>query len=142
MNKEDVKMVSPCGVDCADCIAHLALENTPERRRLLSLGFNEEGLPCPGCRPLKGKCPVIGGSCATYECFEKKGIDFCYECAEFPCDYLTPAADKAERALQNLKVFNLSCIRNQGLEKWKAKAKSAKNKYFSGKLVYGKGPVE
>jgi hypothetical protein len=56
--------------------------------------------------------------------------------------YLTPAADKAERALQNLKVFNLSCIRNQGLEKWKAKAKSAKNKYFSGKLVYGKGPVE
>lgn len=142
MNKDDIKMVSPCGVDCADCIAHLALENTPERNRLIVLGFKAKDLPCPGCRPLQGKCPVIGGSCETYACFEKKGIMFCYECGEFPCVRLNPAADKADRALQNLKVFNLCCIEKQGLEKWLSGAKEAKKKYFSGKLAYGKGPVE
>jgi hypothetical protein len=141
MDNEKVVMVSPCGVDCEDCIAHLAKENTPERTRLLGAGFKAETLPCPGCRPLQGKCPVIGGSCETYACFEKKGITFCYECSQFPCDKLTPSADKAERALQNLKVFNLCCIQKQGLDAWKAKAKIAKQKYFTGTLIYGKGPI-
>lgn len=142
MDKDKITMVSPCGVNCGDCPAHLAGENAAMKERMLSLGFKEETLPCPGCRNLKGKCPVIGGECDTYTCFDKKGITFCYECDGFPCDRFIPAVDKVDRAVQNLKVFNLCFIQRQGLEKWLDKASEIKKKYYKGKLVYGKGPVE
>jgi hypothetical protein len=38
---------------------------------------------CGGCR--KEKC-VIFKTCKVKECSEKKGVDFCFECREFPCN--------------------------------------------------------
>ena len=134
------RLVSPCGVDCGDCPAYKSKDDPAIMRHLLSLGFKKETLPCPGCRPLKGKCPVIGGNCDTYACFEKKKIAFCYECVEFPCGRFLPAVDKAAAAVQNLKVFNLCCIQKHGLKQWLKSAADNKKRYYQGKLIYGKGP--
>jgi len=44
--------------------------------------------------------------------------DVCFECGDFPCDYLHPYADMAQIKPHNLKVFNLCLIKRMGLEKW------------------------
>jgi hypothetical protein len=140
MDMNDIKMISPCGVDCADCAAHRAGNDPAAMDIMLSLGFKKETLPCPGCRELKGNCPVIGGHCETYACFEKKGQNFCYECAQFPCVLLAPTADKAATAIHNIKLFNLSYIQKHGVKAWNAIKSDIKKRYFQGKLIYGKGP--
>lgn len=40
--------------------------------------------PCPGCRNNPHGAGCIDG-CVVPPCVKEKGIDFCAECAEFPC---------------------------------------------------------
>lgn len=140
VDMNEIKMVSPCGVDCDDCAGHRCGNDPAIMDRMISLGFKKETLPCPGCRELKGDCPVIGGHCPTYACLEKKGLSFCYECDEFPCAALAPTADKASSAIHNIKLFNLNYIQRHGLNAWQAIKSDIKKRYFQGKLIYGKGP--
>jgi cytochrome c-type biogenesis protein CcmH/NrfG len=43
-------------------------------------------------------------------------MDYCFECDEFPCLRLHPAADKASFLTHNLKIYNLCQLMNQGPE--------------------------
>jgi hypothetical protein len=108
-------MTAPCGLPCFECPAH------------------EQGL-CKGCRNEKGKCGVNPMLCRVYPCAEEKGVTFCYECSDFPCDFLHPYADQAATKGHNLKVFNLCLIKKLGLEEWAMnKVKSVGEVYFSEK---------
>ncbi len=54
--------------------------NYPEFKEML----NYLTLPqCGGCR--NEKCKLFKG-CKVRECSEKKNVDFCFECSEFPCN--------------------------------------------------------
>jgi Protein of unknown function (DUF3795) len=129
-------MTAPCGLPCFDCAVHLADKDPELRARLAKhLGLPPEQVGCPGCREVKGKCPILPMSCSVFPCAEKKGVKFCYECADFPCDALHPYADQALRRPHNLKVFNLCLIKKMGLEAWaQNKAKSVSEVYFKGKF--------
>jgi hypothetical protein len=84
-----------------------------------ALGLPYEEAKCGGCRNASGT----------------KGIDFCYQCQDFPCDHLHPYADQASVRQHNTKLFNLCLIKKMGLEEWaRVKAKSVKETYFNGKL--------
>lgn len=37
---------------------------------------------CDGCR--NGTCKYPG--CGVVQCYISKGVDFCFQCKEFPCD--------------------------------------------------------
>jgi hypothetical protein len=114
---------------------YLANENQ-EIRTLVSkkTGIPMEQAVCKGCRDASGKCPLEHMHCNVYPCAEKKGVEFCCDCKDFPCDHLHPYADQATIAPHNTKVFNLCLIKKMGLESWaKDKAKSVKDVYFSGK---------
>jgi hypothetical protein len=68
-------MVAPCGVPCFACYARF-----PKRKE-----------PCPGCRATDDK--IIRNSCKLCEirsCSTKRGVMFCAECKDFPCDKLKP----------------------------------------------------
>ncbi|HBV98649.1 MAG: hypothetical protein JL50_17535 [Peptococcaceae bacterium BICA1-7] len=136
----DIAMVGPCGIYCGDCECHKAKDNPNLLEYLVTKGIKREKLPCPGCRSLKGNCPALGSTCETYTCASDRGIDFCFQCPEFPCARLNPAADRASVLPHNIKVFNLCCIQQQGLDKWLEKAPEIKQKYFRGKMIIGKGP--
>ncbi|WP_374700397.1 DUF3795 domain-containing protein [Sporomusa ovata] len=70
-----------------------------------------------------------------YQCIKRKGISFCYDCTDFPCDYLHPYADQADQRTHNTKVFNSCLIKKMGLEKWaEEKAHKVKETYFKGKI--------
>ena len=63
-----VAMVAPCGINCAACRAHL-----------------RKNKPCPGCR---GQDTFKSQHCVTCKmkiCALGQGLDFCVDCASFPC---------------------------------------------------------
>lgn len=138
---EENLLAAPCGIYCGECPAYKTKNNAALLEAMVAKGLMREKLPCPGCRAGKGDCPALGGlECETYVCVESKGIEFCYECAEFPCARLNPAADRANVLPHNLKIFNLCCIKEQGIAKWQEKAPEIWKKYFQGKMFIGKGP--
>jgi len=93
---------------------------------------------CQGCRNHNGQIPlqkyVFGEAhqCAAYECSREKGMTFCGDCDQFPCDNLHPYADKASDVPHSMKVFNLCLINKMGLEKWaESKASEVRQVYFN-----------
>ena len=104
--------LAPCGLDCGKCYAFVDSDIKKLSNRLkLSLGdfdiyaerftelingaifkkypdFKEllayfASADCNGCR--NEKCKIFK-DCKVRDCFEKKGVDFCFQCSNFPCD--------------------------------------------------------
>jgi hypothetical protein len=137
---DEITLVAPCGMHCGDCRAYRAKDDLSIMQDMIAKGVRKEILPCSGCRPLKGNCPFIVGTCETYACIDKRGFELCFECPEFPCAKLNPAADRANVLPHNMKVFNLCFIKQQGLAKWLVKLPEITQRYYRGRMVIGKGP--
>jgi hypothetical protein len=105
------------------------------------LNLSLEKARCAGCRNARSTISFQGDTkpCAVFRCTNEKGITYCYECANFPCDHLHPYADQASVRPHNTKVFNLCLIKKMGIDQWaKGKALNVKQNYLSGKLrVHG-----
>lgn len=135
------QLVAPCGLDCGICELYMCKDNSQLKEFLIQKGVPEASLPCPGCRTIEGRCPVIQKKCATYTCAENKGINLCSECNEFPCMKIAPAADKASALPHNLKVYNLSVIKERGLQALIDCSNTTKQTYFKGNMKVGEGPI-
>ena len=134
-------MAAPCGVDCGQCPLHAAATDEPLKQRLAGmLNLPPERIPCAGCRALDGHCPVIPGPCATWLCVQQKGVDFCSDCADFPCTKLAPCADRAAVRPHNIKVFSLALRKTQGPAEWARRIRDVYALYFKGELGIGHGP--
>jgi hypothetical protein len=131
-------MTAPCGLDCFNCPVYLAGGNEKLREAVAKhMNLPYEQAVCRGCRGEKGAPAAEGftGKCDVYKCTEKKGISFCCDCSDFPCDHLHPYADQAAVLPHNTKVFNLCLIKKMGLEAWaQTRAKSVRDTYFKGKF--------
>ena len=132
------QMTAPCGLDCFNCPMYLANESEELRTAISkNMGIPYEKAFCIGCRNENGTIPFLNMTepCNVYKCIEKKGIDFCCDCSDFPCDHLHPYADMASQVPHNTKVFNLCLIKRMGLEAFaETKAKNVKDTYFKGKF--------
>ena len=140
ISKERLELVAPCGIDCGICELYISRDNKELYDYLVSTGIPKENLPCDGCRPKDGNCPVIMGECKTYSCVKENSVDFCSDCNDFPCNKLAPSADRANILPHNTKVFNLSVIKKNGLENFIEKSLEIKEKYYRGKMEIGNGP--
>ena len=141
MEKKDrSKLVAPCGLDCGVCELNMCKDNITLLNQLIKIGIPKENLPCQGCRAIQGNCPVLEEKCDTYKCISEKKIDFCYECNEFPCVSIQPAADRADTLPHNMKIYNLCIIKNLGLDSFINNSPEIKKRYFAGKMIIGKGP--
>jgi len=140
MNEREI-LIAPCGLDCGICELYTCRNDRQLLENLVSTGIPESSLPCKGCKPLAGKCPLLGDVCATYSCSSNKGHSFCSECSDFPCMKLAPSSDRANILPHNTKVFNLCTIKRDGIDAFIAKARHIKDSYYAGKIVIGEGPV-
>lgn len=64
----NITILAPCGMNCSVCYAHLRKKRT-----------------CQGCRGSEVRQPVYCRRCKIRNCARSSGIDFCFECASFPC---------------------------------------------------------
>ncbi len=128
-------MTAPCGLPCFECMFFLANSDEEKRQKIAQeYSVPIEQASCKGCRDEKGKCGINPMPCRVYPCAGEKGVRFCYECSDFPCDFLHPYADQAAAKAHNLKIFNLCLIKKLGLEEWaKNKVKNVGEVYFSEK---------
>ena len=135
------RLTAPCGKDCFNCPMYTGEENKANREAF----FKSRNIPldkfqCKGCRDNNGYCEglkILGidPNCKMYQCIQNKGVEFCYECDEFPCDRLQPLSDRAERVPHALKIFNLCLIQKHGVEKWgKEMSKQIFDDYYTRKL--------
>ena len=131
-------MTAPCGLDCFNCEMYLAGEDGALRARIAAdRGLALDRALCRGCRGERGTIAWMNMKepCAVYACTERQGIDFCFECRDFPCDHLHPYADKADRAPHNVKLFNLCLIKKMGLEAWaETRARGVSDRYFNAEM--------
>ncbi|SEA34507.1 Protein of unknown function [Desulfuromusa kysingii] len=142
----DVKqMTAPCGLPCWACAYHKDnITDELAQQTAAGIGLAVEEVPCDGCRSERG-CSFENAltdctGCATKNCVEEKELHNCSECNEFPCEYLMPVVDMADRAPHNTKLYNLSRIKLIGIEAWGEEAAMIQQKYFMGKFAYGKDP--
>jgi len=129
-----VQMTAPCGLDCFNCPMYHAREDENLRRALSRrMGIPPENARCEGCRNEGGVIAFLGMSepCKAYLCTKERGILFCGDCKDFPCDHLHPYADRATQVPHNIKVFNLCLIKRMGVEAWaRERAKAVRETYF------------
>ncbi|MGD9155635.1 MAG: DUF3795 domain-containing protein [Bacillota bacterium] len=139
MNKKD--LISPCGLDCFNCpIYEGNIYETSKKDLAIQTGVPEDVVSCKGCIEQKGHCPGCQ-DCETYVCVTGKGLQFCYECDDFPCFKLQPAVDGANFFPHNMKVYNLCRMKAIGVEKWaEDEATLIRKKYYTGKFKVGSGP--
>jgi len=101
--------LAPCGLNCRKCLFNSkgkikllssslqecfgSFDNYAKRFSTFQPVFNNypnfktlldflSKVECDGCR--SGKCEYP--NCGVFQCYSKKGIDFCFQCKEFPCD--------------------------------------------------------
>jgi hypothetical protein len=136
----DANLVAPCGLFCGACPVFRASGDSALGERLAkTLGVPLEQVSCLGCRVEKGHIKVMGEPvCPTYDCcIQQKGLQFCYECGDFPCLKLAPCADKAQVLPHNTKVYNLVLLQKMGVEKWLGGAQQLWRQYFRSKKERG-----
>lgn len=139
MDKRD--HIAPCGLDCFNCSwfeTNLTDEFKREEAERLALSIEEVG--CKGCRGEHGKCYWAQGDCATWACVEEKGVTYCFECDDFPCELLAPTEKGADYP-HNMKVYNLCRMKSNGIEAWIEESALIRKRYYEGDFVVGQGPI-
>lgn len=141
MSTSHYRLTAPCGMDCFNCQIQTDRITEEMKQRMAELLHKEPNeIPCEGCRPKKGKDMLMAKDCATWQCAEDHQVDFCHECAEFPCQKLAPCKDRADRLPHNMKVYNLCAMKQRGLEAWAQEAAEIRKVYYQGQMVVGSGP--
>ena len=144
---DKLKMVAPCGYCCLSCPAYVhstcadkvAIEKEVKRSNIggyeLDLSSSNIKGWCNGCRQTKGS-PHFDRLCRTYDCcLNKKGLDFCYECQEFPCLKFAPISDSAELRRHNTKIYNLLMLKKLGLEEYIEQSGQLITQWARGKTI-------
>lgn len=111
MNKEN-QMIAVCGIDCNMCDIHEAPDNPKVAQEIVDWFKKErnedvkiEDLHCSGCKG--DRTNHWSADCWILQCcVDKKDLEFCYDCDEFPCEKLVDWSKGCEGygvALERLK---------------------------------------
>ena len=78
-----------CGLFCPSCIIYIAQRESPEKRKQIAENFKipPEMLKCDGCRA-ETRFYYCEHNCKMVPCAQEKGVDFCGECDEYPCEII------------------------------------------------------
>lgn len=113
-----VDALAPCGLNCKRCAEYQNGEIKQSSEKLLSLLGNYQRVAkikeksnaayaaypqfleileilsqgsCGGCRSQTNRCSL---DCAAKTCCQEKGVDFCFQCSEFPCEKPNPMGER------------------------------------------------
>jgi hypothetical protein len=113
----DRRLAAVCGLFCPSCTAYIGAHHDPSRLETLAKRFGQpvEKLMCNGCRSEKRSyyCENI---CKMYKCAADKGVAFCGECSEYPCEELKTFRGEVPHRIELWK--SQQRIKEAGFETW------------------------
>ncbi len=117
--KVDKKLAAVCGLFCPACQVYIGTKEDPERLRMMAkrTGRELEKLHCHGCRSEK-RCFYCETVCFMAKCAAGKGVEFCGDCAEYPCKGLKEVQEQAPHRIELWKSH--AHRKEAGLETWYA----------------------
>ena len=95
------RMLAPCGVNCLVCSAFL-------RRRK----------PCSGCHGDDADKPKHCSTCKIKVCAEEHGVDFCFECPDYPCTSIKRLDARYTQRYQTSLIENAMLIKSLGSQEF------------------------
>ena len=95
----ETEVFSPCGLVCNDCKWYKG-EKDPH---------------CLGCKAVEGK--PFWGTCLTFSCAQKHGVENCGKCTDFPCKDFMERFDPTEGPENSLMRAGLLAYRVKHGEK-------------------------
>jgi ribosomal protein L40E len=113
----DVRSDAYCGLYCGACEI-INAETEPEKERVAKMwGSTVEQVNCTGCKT--DTLFIYCGSCKIRTCAMQKGVEFCFECDDYPCGIYEEGKAYLKQ-LPHLKAaaVNQNFIKENGLEKW------------------------
>jgi len=110
-----------CGLYCGACTLFIATKEDPARLKALSERFQlpEETMKCNGCRS-DNRGPYCQ-TCKMVSCAAERGIEFCSECDDYPCNELKQF--QSERPHRIELWDDLGRIKEIGYKAWLAEIK-------------------
>jgi len=99
-----IRLIAPCGMDCAICSGYLAFSHgVPKRRGAIT--------HCLGCRARNKRCAWLKQHCGR---LGEGGYTYCHECPDFPCAHLQHLDERYRASYGMSMVENLELIRRSG----------------------------
>lgn len=95
----DSFLFAPCGMNCMVCSIHLKNKN-----------------PCSGCRGDNVDKPDRCKKCKIKNCAISNGLDYCYECIQFPCKNIKDLENSYKTRYKISLVANSECVKKNGLK--------------------------
>lgn len=111
------RLAGVCGLFCPACHVFIGTKEDQKRLDVMAKRVQRtvEELRCNGCRSHQ-RCYYCESSCKMTKCAAEKRIDFCCECAEYPCEELK--AFQAEMPHRIELWESQKRIRGAGYEQW------------------------
>lgn len=110
---------SHCGLYCGSCLIMLAQQRGKLETYARMWKVTPEDLACSGCR--SEHVSKLCSACTIRDCAREKGIGFCIECGEYPCNhYLRLKELSLERSHLRLQPGELERVRELGIKRWLA----------------------
>ncbi len=106
-----------CGLYCGACPVSLANQAGDLAPLAAAWGRSVAELQCGGCK--SGERAVFCADCEFVTCAEARGVEFCFECDDYPCPRLV-AFSRDEHPHHHIVLHNLEALAAQGLEAWLA----------------------
>jgi hypothetical protein len=114
--KPDRRLAAVCGLFCPACTVFIATSEDPERLKMLAY-FTDlpiDDMRCYGCH--SDKRNPYSEYCKMMKCAAEKGIEFCFECEQYPCEDLKIFQAALPHRIELWK--NLERIKEVGYDKW------------------------
>lgn len=117
MEIPDKRLAAVCGLFCPACTVFIGTREDPERLRVIAERVQQpiEELQCDGCRSKK-RCFYCRERCKMGTCAQERGVDFCGECHEYPCEDLRTFQAEMPHRIELWK--SQERIKEAGYEKW------------------------
>jgi hypothetical protein len=115
----DKRLAAVCGLFCPACHVFIGTKEDPERINVMAkrIHCTVEELQCHGCRSAK-RCYYCETKCTMAKCAAAKGVEFCGECAEYPCKDLKAFQAEMPHRIELWK--SQERIKEVGYERWYA----------------------
>jgi hypothetical protein len=117
MTDQKKALSAVCGLFCPSCIIYIAQRESPENRKQIAkdLELPPEMLKCDGCRT-ENRFIYCDRNCKMMPCAEEKGVDFCGECGDYPCEVIKAFQAEMPHRLELWAAHDR--IKEVGYEKW------------------------